>query len=73
MRVLAILAAIVTAALLSGCGGNPMPINLNLKGSDYCDIARPVRWHQKDTKDTITQVRRENAKHARVCAQKRKK
>jgi hypothetical protein len=64
------LALVTIAALLSGCGGawsNPVPLNLNLTGSDYCTIAKPVTWNPKDTKATIGQVRRENAKHARVC------
>jgi hypothetical protein len=64
-----IITLVALCSVLTACAGQPaqMPVNLNLTGSDYCSIARPVRWHEKDTKDTITGVRRENAKYARVC------
>lgn len=33
----------------------------------YCEIARPIRWSARDTRETKEQADRENAKWKRLC------
>lgn len=33
----------------------------------YCDIARPIYWSAKDTRETKEQADRENRKWKRLC------
>jgi hypothetical protein len=50
----------------------PTPFAVNVQTDSYCGIARPITWDVKDTRPTIDQVRRENAKHTRVCRKRAK-
>ena len=53
----------ILGAFLSGCATPPVAV----KGDTYCGIARRITWSVSDTRETIDQVRRSNAKHRRVC------
>lgn len=50
-------------AVLGGCATVPVEVTAD----NYCRIAKKIRWSMYDTTDTITAIRRENAKHRRVC------
>ena len=40
---------------------------VNVDGNSYCKIAEKRTWHEKDTAATVTGVRKENAKIAKLC------
>ena len=37
----------------------------------YCDIARPITWSARDTRETKEQADRENRKWKRLCGTRR--
>ncbi len=39
----------------------------------YCDIARPIQWSARDTRETKEQADRENRKWKRLCTAKAKR
>jgi hypothetical protein len=55
------------AIIMGGCAKEPGAQPVNITASDYCAIAQKVSWSVDDTRDTINQVRRENAKVDRRC------
>lgn len=54
----------LAVAVLGGCATAP-PVKVT--GDSYCRIAKKIQWSVEDTTETISAVRRENAKHRRVC------
>jgi hypothetical protein len=57
----------VLALICAGCD-KPAPVQtVNIKASDYCDIARKITWVPEDTKPTITGVRKHNAAFDSRC------
>ena len=40
---------------------------VNVDGNSYCKIAERRTWHEKDTPETVTGVRKENAKINKLC------
>jgi hypothetical protein len=38
--------------------------------SDFCLIYEPIRWSQRDTVETIIQVKANNAKYLAVCRER---
>jgi hypothetical protein len=57
----------IFAVLGGGCAQNAPVQPVNITASDYCQIAQKVTWSPDDTRQTITEVRRENAKHDSRC------
>jgi hypothetical protein len=55
------------AIIMGGCAKEPGAQPVNITASDYCAIAQKVTWSVDDTRETIGQVRRENAKVDRRC------
>jgi hypothetical protein len=55
------------AIVMGGCAQEPPVQPVNITASDYCQIAQKVTWSPDDTRQTITEVRRENAKVDRRC------
>lgn len=53
----------LAVAVLGGCATAPVQVT----GDTYCKIAKKIRWSVRDTTETITAVRKENAKHRRLC------
>tara|TARA_S200002703_G_scaffold31933_1_gene27912 strand:- start:223 stop:441 length:219 start_codon:yes stop_codon:yes gene_type:complete len=69
MRFMIILSALVVA----GCDTAPKPnVNVKIAGDSYCKIGEKWRWDIKDTKPTIAQARRVNAKYDRICNSRKK-
>lgn len=66
--------AAMSLAGLTACAGAPPKSEVNLKvmGDTYCKIGEKWRWDVKDTRATIAQARRVNAKYDRVCNSKKK-
>jgi hypothetical protein len=58
------------AIIMGGCAKEPGAQPVNITASDYCMIAQKVTWSPDDTRQTITEVRRENAKHDKRCREK---
>jgi hypothetical protein len=54
----------LAAVVLGGCATAPVTVT----GDSYCRISKKIRWSVEDTPETITAIRRENAKHRRVCS-----
>jgi len=54
----------LAVAVLGGCATGQ---SVKVQGDSYCRIAKKIRWSVRDTTETITSIRRENAKHRRVC------
>lgn len=50
-------------AVLGGCATGKVEVTAD----NYCRIAKKIRWSVRDTTETITAVRKENAKHRRIC------
>ena len=48
------------ALMLAGCATSTV--------DSYCLIAEPIFFSEADTKETIRQILRENAKHDELCA-----
>jgi hypothetical protein len=59
------------AIIMGGCAKEPSAQPVNITASDYCAISRKVTWSVDDTRETISQVRRENSKHDRRCGSSR--
>ena len=71
MRILVIAAMSVVFA---GCAEGPKPeVKVNVVGDSYCKIGEKWKWDVKDTKPTIAQARRVNAKYDRICLSQTKK
>lgn len=72
MRLILVL---IAAAGLAGCAttgdAQPEARQLAVTTSDYCGIARPLRWSPDDTPDSITAMKRENAKFNRTCGKRK--
>lgn len=56
--------AALAALMLAGCA-TTQPVTV--KGDTMCRGTRNISWSKADTPDTITQVRRHNARRAKVC------
>lgn len=59
----------LAALLLAGCETTPKPPVI-VRGNTYCAIATPISWSTADTPATIDGIRRENAKHGRICGKR---
>lgn len=44
---------------------------ITIKGDTFCELADKQSWSTRDTRETITNARRANAKIDRVCADKK--
>ena len=60
-----LLMAAACAALLGGCAHDVSAPALS--AAPYCDVAKPIYWSSKDTRQTKEQADRENAKWKRLC------
>ena len=67
MRQLKFLMLLLIPPSLLGCAQPTSPVGNVSVSSNYCQIGRPIAWSQRDTPETITQVRRHNAVHTRLC------
>ena len=63
-----IILALTCAAALSGCATTAPVV---VRGDNYCRLASPITWSVDDTQKSVDQIRRHNAKRARVCGRKR--
>ena len=50
-------------AVLGGCATAPVQVTAD----NYCKIGRKITWSVRDTTPTITQIRRSNAVHRKIC------
>jgi hypothetical protein len=57
---------LLTTLAFAGCVST-QPLAVSVQGDNYCAIAAKIRWSMQDTRETITQVSRENAKWDRAC------
>jgi hypothetical protein len=57
------IAALCLFMVLGGCATAPVQVT----GDTYCKLGRKITWSVGDTKETIHQIRRNNAVHRRVC------
>ena len=57
---------------LSGCATTlpAGPMGLTVTGNDYCKIFKKQTWVPADTRPTIDEINRENAKHDKLCKNK---
>jgi hypothetical protein len=60
----------VIAGALGGCASEPPVQPVAITADNYCQIAAKVTWSVDDTRRTIQEVRRENAKHDARCREK---
>lgn len=63
-----LVAPAIAAILVAGCGGDP--VKVNVRSDAYCSIYKPITWVPEDTPPTIDGIRRENAKHGRLCGRR---
>jgi uncharacterized lipoprotein YajG len=68
----AIIACFIVAAvsLFAGCAKEPPMQPVQITADSYCQIAQKVTWSVDDTRRTIDEVRRENAKWDNKCREK---
>lgn len=61
--------ALVAAVLLAGCAadGSPLPAPVNIVSDNYCAVSRKVSWDVDDTRQTIDEARRHNARIDKLC------
>lgn len=59
------------ALLLAGCAKEPPMQPVQITADSYCQIAQKVTWSVDDTRQTIQEVRRENAKHDARCGREK--
>lgn len=52
---------------LAGCAKEPPMQPVQITADSYCQIAAKVTWSVDDTRRTIDEVRRENAKWDKRC------
>jgi uncharacterized lipoprotein YajG len=67
---IAICFIVAAAALFAGCAKEPPMQPVNITADSYCQIAQKVTWSIDDTRRTIDEGRRENAKHDARCREK---
>ena len=60
--------AFAAALALAGCATSPVAVSVT--GDSYCKVYRKLSWVPADTPPTIDGIRRENAKHNRICGSK---
>lgn len=53
----------LAVAVLGGCVTSPVTV----QGDSYCKLGRKITWSVDDTTGTISQIRKSNAVHRRVC------
>jgi uncharacterized lipoprotein YajG len=61
---------VAAAALFAGCAKEPPMQPVNITADSYCQIAQKVTWSTDDTRRTISEIRRENAKWDNKCREK---
>jgi uncharacterized lipoprotein YajG len=69
---IAICFVVAAAALFAGCAKEPPMQPVQITADSYCQIAQKVTWSVDDTRRTITEVRRENAKIDSKCQNRAK-
>lgn len=58
----------LTLLALSACATPQQAAGtVSVTSDSYCLVAEKITWSKRDTRETITGVRRENAKHDRLC------
>lgn len=63
----------MVALVVAGCDTAPKPkVKVKIVGDSYCKIGEKWKWDIKDTKPTIAQARRVNAKYDRICNSRKK-
>jgi uncharacterized lipoprotein YajG len=67
---IAICFVVAAAALFAGCASGPPMQPVQITADSYCQIAQKVTWSVDDTRRTIQEVRRENAKWDNKCREK---
>jgi len=58
---------IISTLALAGCVQEPPVQKVTVKGDTYCKIAKPITYSKRDSKDTISQIRKHNRSYDRVC------
>jgi hypothetical protein len=59
------------ALFFGGCAKDAPMQPVNITADSYCQIAQKVSWSVDDTRRTIDEVRRENAKWDQRCGRER--
>lgn len=61
--------ALVAAVLMAGCAadGGPLPAPVNIVSDNYCAVSKKVSWDVDDTRETIDEARRHNARIDKLC------
>jgi uncharacterized lipoprotein YajG len=67
---IAICFVVAAVSLFAGCAKEPPMQPVQITADSYCQIAQKVTWSVDDTRRTIQEVRRENAKHDARCREK---
>lgn len=62
--------AIIIGVALALAGCATAPVQVSVTGDSYCKVYRKLSWVPADTPPTIDGIRRENAKHDRVCGRR---
>lgn len=59
----------LVAVVCAGCEGGMQKekLTVNIVSDSYCELGEKWRWHIEDTRETIAQARRVNAKYDRTC------
>jgi hypothetical protein len=72
MRYAVAICFVVAAVSLfaGGCAKDAPMQPVQITADSYCQIAQKVTWSVDDTRRTIQEVRRENAKHDARCREK---
>ena len=70
LRPLPFLLFLPIALVLSACASNPQPAEIAVAPKPAVNPYRYITWSSADTADTINQIRRHNARHARMLAGK---
>lgn len=68
-RLLPLSLLLLTAPLLTACASDPWPAEIVVAPKPPANPYRYITWSQLDTPETINQIRRHNARHARLTAQ----
>jgi len=53
----------LAVAVLGGCATAPVQVT----NDTHCRIDRPLKWSVRDTRETISEIRRHNARFRGVC------
>ena len=69
MRIMALTIFVVLGGTLAGCADTKVPVQpVSIIGSDFCEIqSEKLTWDVKDTRDTIRNINRFNAKWDSRC------